>query len=123
MVETYIGNLEELGKEESKKDRQGSFRIDDSKIVFRFDKGNVVEIKFEEIDSIKPKPQKISSLKKLKEPQITLKDGRQFNLSITTASIRNGFLDYLNARESIDALREIRKGHKRITKLIKNSIK
>ncbi|MBY9020717.1 MAG: hypothetical protein KGD67_06655, partial [Candidatus Lokiarchaeota archaeon] len=87
MVETYLGGLEELGKEDKRENRKGMLRIEDSKIVFIFDNGNIIEMKFEEIDPIVP--QKIRYPKVTKEPLITLKDGRTFIFGVTPYTRRS----------------------------------
>ncbi len=53
----------------------GTLKIEDDKIVFLFHRGNITEIKFEEINSVT-----ISEKfpKTAKRPLINLKDGRKF---------------------------------------------
>ena len=123
MVETYHGKLEERGKEVRKKDQVGMLRLEDDKMVFIFDNGNLTEIKFEEIVSVVP--QRIRFPKGLKEPLITLKDDRKFILCIHPTYFRSGFAGGIQGVQSAinDNFKALKQGNIKMTKLLNYLIK
>lgn len=118
MTETYSGKLEERGKGISKSNQVGILRIEEDKLVFIYDNGNITEIKFEEIDSVIP--QRIRFPKGLKEPLITLKDKREFILCIHPTYTRSGLLEGMQGVHGAvsDNFRALKQGNIKMTKLL-----
>jgi len=92
----------------------GVLRIEDDKIVFLFDSGNITKIMFEEIDSI------VIYKKRFGRPLITLKDRKEFIFCIKPSS---NWATFGSLGGQIDQRNQIRRGNQEVFNTLNYLIK
>ena len=99
----------------------GVLMIENDGIVFLFDSGNKIEIKFEEIISV---VHYLKFPKSAKRPLITLKDGRKFVFCINPGSNIGGAMLSLSGHQlaglgsQLDQSRRIKEGNKEVFNIL-----